>query len=122
VSTLQALFEGRKDLFEGLYIADKVDWEQRYPVIKLDWSNLKHTRVEEMERGMVAFLNEIAEAYQVTLVADYASNCLRKRLFHLQIDETTVQVMGAEGRSDTQKSYKWMARGGPPDKPVIIFK
>jgi transposase len=38
------------------------------------------------------------------------------------MDETTVQVMGEEGRSDTQKSYMWLARGGPPGKPVILFE
>ena len=38
------------------------------------------------------------------------------------MDETTVQVMGEEGRKDTQKSYMWLARGGPPGKPVVIFK
>jgi hypothetical protein len=27
VSTLEALFKGQKDLFEGLYIYDKWDWE-----------------------------------------------------------------------------------------------
>ena len=31
----------------------------------------------------------------------------------IQMDETTVQVMGEEGRADTQKSYMWLARGGP---------
>jgi hypothetical protein len=30
VSTLQSLFEGRKELFEGLYIYDKWDWSKRY--------------------------------------------------------------------------------------------
>jgi hypothetical protein len=59
VSTLQALFEGRKELFEGLYIADKVDWEQRYPVIKLDWSNITHSSAETIERAMMAHLQEV---------------------------------------------------------------
>jgi transposase len=40
----------------------------------------------------------------------------------MQLDETTVQVMGKEGRSDTQKSYMWLARGGPPDKPVVVYE
>jgi transposase len=40
----------------------------------------------------------------------------------LQMDETTVQVIGEEGRSDTQKSYMWLARGGPPDKTVIYYE
>jgi transposase len=40
----------------------------------------------------------------------------------LRMDETTVQVMGEEERKDTQKSYMWLARGGPPGKPAVIFK
>jgi transposase len=38
------------------------------------------------------------------------------------MDETTVQVMGEEGREDTQKSYMWLARGGPPGKPVVLYE
>jgi len=40
----------------------------------------------------------------------------------IRMDETTVQVMGEEGRSDTQKSYMWLARGGPPDKTVVLYE
>jgi transposase len=40
----------------------------------------------------------------------------------MQMDETTVRVMGEEGRSDTQKSYMWLARGGPPEKPVVLYE
>lgn len=40
----------------------------------------------------------------------------------IQMDETTVQVIGEEGRSDTQKSYMWLARGGPPDKKVLWYE
>jgi len=38
------------------------------------------------------------------------------------MDETTVQVMGETERSDTQKSYMWLARGGPPGKPVVLYE
>jgi len=38
------------------------------------------------------------------------------------MDETPVQVMGEEGRSDTQKSYMWLACGGPPGKPVVLYE
>jgi len=40
----------------------------------------------------------------------------------MQMDETTVQVMGEEGRSDIQKSYMWLARGGPPGKVVVLYR
>jgi transposase len=39
----------------------------------------------------------------------------------LQVDETSVQVMGEEGRADTTRSYMWVARGGPPGEPVLIY-
>jgi transposase len=40
----------------------------------------------------------------------------------IRMDETTVLVMGEENREDTQKSYMWLARGGPPDKTVVYYK
>jgi len=40
----------------------------------------------------------------------------------IQMDETPVQVMGEEGRADTQKSYMWLARGGPPGKVVVLYE
>jgi len=40
-------------------------------------------------------------------------------LWHL--DETTLQVLGETDRRDTQTSYLWAIRAGPPDRPVILF-
>jgi len=40
----------------------------------------------------------------------------------IQMDETPVQVMGEEGRKDTQESYMWLARGGPPGKTVVLYE
>ena len=38
----------------------------------------------------------------------------------VNIDETPVQVLKEPGRSNTSKSYMWVFKGGPPDKPVLI--
>ena len=40
----------------------------------------------------------------------------------MRMDETTVQVMGEPDRGDTQKSYMRLARGGPPDKIVTLYR
>lgn len=40
-------------------------------------------------------------------------------LWHL--DETTLQVLGEPDRKNETKSYLWAIRGGPSDKPVILF-
>lgn len=42
VDTLRCYFEGRKDLFEGLYIYNKEKEWKKYPVIRLDLSNGKY--------------------------------------------------------------------------------
>lgn len=40
----------------------------------------------------------------------------------LNLDETTVQVLKEPGRKNTSKSYMWLARGGPPGKPGVLFR
>jgi transposase len=40
----------------------------------------------------------------------------------INIDETTVQVLGEQDRPNQTKSYMWVARGGPPKKPVLIYQ
>ena len=37
IDTLQEIFEGNKKLFEGLYIEDKWNFDDTYPVIKINW-------------------------------------------------------------------------------------
>ena len=42
LSTLKCFFEGKRDLFKGLY-ADTMDWDwQDYPVLHLDLNTLKY--------------------------------------------------------------------------------
>ena len=40
----------------------------------------------------------------------------------INIDETPVQVLGEPGRANTTKSYMWVFRGGPQDKPAVIYR
>jgi len=48
----------------------------------------------------------------------------------MQVDETVVQVFreikqtvsGEEKRADASESRMWLARGGPPDKPVALYQ
>ena len=39
----------------------------------------------------------------------------------IQMDETSVQVLKEKGRVPQSQSYMWVRRGGPPDRPVILF-
>jgi transposase len=40
----------------------------------------------------------------------------------IHMDETPVQVLKEPGRAASSKSQMWVQRGGPPDKPVILFE
>jgi hypothetical protein len=74
ISTLDALFGGRKELFEGLYIYDKWDWSRRNPVIRIDWTAIKHGTPEEMEADISEFLQGIAAVNGIILNRPYASS------------------------------------------------
>ena len=39
VYILKELFEGNKELFEGLFIYDKWDWDETFPVINISFSS-----------------------------------------------------------------------------------
>jgi hypothetical protein len=74
LSTIEALYRGEQDLFEGLYIYDRWDWSKRAPIIYLDWSSIKHITVEEIERDVSKMLDQVAEAYQIEFKRDYTSS------------------------------------------------
>ena len=85
LDTLKNIFEGKKELFKGLYIYDKWDWETTYPVIKISWDgNLQTTHnlervaydvfktnqkrlgivCEDNKNLSICFLELIREAYE----------------------------------------------------------
>ena len=39
----------------------------------------------------------------------------------IQMDETPVQVLKEPDRDPSTKSYMWVQRGGPPDKPIVLY-
>jgi transposase len=40
----------------------------------------------------------------------------------INLDETTLQVLKEQGRKVSSKSYSWVARGGPPESPGILYQ
>jgi hypothetical protein len=75
ISTLEALFKGKKELFEGLYIYDKWDWSQQHPVVRIDWTLIDHSTPEKIEISLIGYLERLAQNYQVILTEKSAPNC-----------------------------------------------
>lgn len=50
--------------------------------------------------------------------------CLKEHIHSgpvINMDETPVQVMGEPERKNTSQSYMWLARGGPPKRPALLY-
>jgi len=41
---------------------------------------------------------------------------------YLQADETRIQVLKEDGKTAQSDKWMWVIRGGPPDKPLILFE
>ena len=67
LSTLKAIFQGKKELFEGLAIYDKpYDWKE-YPIIHLDMNGRDFSTPEKLEERFQQILREQAYINGVTL-------------------------------------------------------
>jgi hypothetical protein len=63
INTLKALFENKKELFEGLYIYDKWEWAE-HGVIHLDFSKMQYHRdIEGFENHIKKILQKVAFSY-----------------------------------------------------------
>ena len=65
VSTLEAIFQGRRELFKGLAI-DKTDYDWKtYPIIHIDFGDCGKSTPEGLDGWLKDRLEEIADAYGV---------------------------------------------------------
>ncbi|MEM6699431.1 MAG: AAA family ATPase, partial [Bacteroidota bacterium] len=68
LSKFQHLFEGEKELFEGLYIHEQTDYDfEAYPVLHFNFSKLGKGSSSELENSISFLLNEYAVKYNVEL-------------------------------------------------------
>jgi hypothetical protein len=67
VNTMESLFKGEDELFKELYIYDKWNWNEKYPVILLDLSDINYSDCEELKSSLEAFVEELAEEYSIKL-------------------------------------------------------
>ncbi len=67
ISTLEAIFQGKKELFRGLAIYDKpYDWKQ-YPVIHLDMSQGAASKADGLQDNLNDLLERVAHEHNMEL-------------------------------------------------------
>jgi hypothetical protein len=94
ISTIEYLFKGEKELYKGLYIysynignkslviEDKWEWEETYPVIRIDFAKTQVRNEKELEKELRATIIETGKRYRYKYKEEYTIN----RNFELLIE------------------------------------
>lgn len=116
LSTLKCFFEGKKELFKGLYIYD-IDWEwKEYPVLRIDLNKDKYAEIGMLDDVLDSIFRRWEEKYDVKIIAENLgirfSNIIRaayektgERVVIL-IDEYDKPLVGNINRSDEYEHYR----------------
>ncbi len=114
-STFKTLFEAKKELFKGTWIATS-DWEwQEHPVIHLDLSKIPHKNQEGLEKALTNRLIEIGKIYKIKLEPQLPGAVLAKLIDSLAtqgpkpvllIDEYDQPIIAHLGDDDLCESYR----------------
>jgi hypothetical protein len=76
--TLQNVFEGNKELFKGLYIYDKWDWNTTYPVIKISWDG-RLLSVDDLNKRASKILEDNQKKLDIECQEfNYLPNCFEE--------------------------------------------
>ncbi|MEM9887478.1 MAG: AAA family ATPase [Bacteroidota bacterium] len=90
LSKFQHLFEGEKELFEGLYIHEQTDYDfEAYPVLQFNFSKLGKGSTTDLASGISFLLHEYAAKYSIELPSGNIA---------LQLD-TLVKQIAKKGKS-----------------------
>jgi hypothetical protein len=93
VSTLKAIFEGKRELFQGLAIDDKpYDWKP-YPVIHLDWNGWAVDSVEDLRQSMKDMLGSVARQYDLQLTGKNPQMQFRELIENLAQKEKVILLI-----------------------------
>jgi Predicted AAA-ATPase/PD-(D/E)XK nuclease superfamily len=93
LSALYYLFQGRKDLFGGLYIEDKWDWTVANPVIKISFSNIGHKNLG-LEKAIQITLDDTAKCYDVVFTKETIDQKFKEliQILHAQHGQVVVLI------------------------------
>lgn len=74
LSTIKAAYQGKRDLFPGLYLSDHWDWGKSHPVVHLSFGSGVVRDVEELRQSFTYFLSEHAAEYNISYTYDGFNN------------------------------------------------
>ncbi|MEM8525933.1 MAG: AAA family ATPase [Bacteroidota bacterium] len=92
LSTLKSLFQGREDLFKGLWIEDKWDWTQQHPVVHISFSSIGYQTLG-LEEALKIQLDDQAKCYEIELESEQYDQKFKELLVALSKREKVVLLI-----------------------------
>ena len=116
LSTLEAYFNGEKELFEGLAVSRlEKEWKQ-HPILHLDLNTEKYDTVEALENKLALFLADLEKTYgrnpdEKSLGTRFEGIIRRVCQHHncpvvILVDEYDKPMLQAIGNDELQKEYR----------------
>jgi hypothetical protein len=90
LSSLYHLFQGKKELFKGLFIEDKWDFEE-YPIVRISFSAIAYEN-NRLSEAIEKELNQTAKHYQISLKSSLFKDKFRE-LIHELFEKYNQQVV-----------------------------
>ena len=90
LSTLKYLYQGKKELFKGLWIEDKWDWDKTYPVIYIDINDAVTKGGADLATSLMHIVSRQAETNSISLEAKDPGNAFRELIEKLGSREKVV--------------------------------
>ncbi len=78
LDTLKEIFEGNKDLFKGLYIYDKWDWDVKYPVLKISMGSGVINNIEKLNKRLNSTLKDAEKAVGINCQSSDPEECFKE--------------------------------------------
>ncbi len=93
LSTIEYLYESQKELFKGLYIEDKWDWNEKYPVIRVDFGEIQTLNKHLLEEQIYSVILRYSEKYDYEIKENLSVYINWKLLIEHISEKTKKQVV-----------------------------
>jgi hypothetical protein len=91
-TTMQALFEGKKELFSGLYVEDKWNWEVTYPVIRISFAEIGFQSMG-LDESIRQELKRYGDIFQINFESHFIDQMFRELIQKLSASHGKVVVL-----------------------------
>lgn len=135
LSTIKALYEGKKELFRGLWIEDQWDWSIVHPIIHIGFSSINY-QDKSLETAISDELNLIAKDKGIQLENNFAKDKFKELIATLskqagkvillidEYDKPIIDYLGTQTaeqhRSELKKLYSVIKESDPHIEFMMI--